>query len=173
MYMIIDTLFIFLFLLMCGDIHSNQGHIDTFNSSHSSSIGCNCLSILHLNIRSIRNKLDFINELCDFDILCFTETHLGQTFPMSDIFLSDFNPPIYKNRTDAGGGVLIYIKSHLAFKEMTVLSHPQLESVWVGVSSNKIEYLIGTVYRPPSALLMKIFSIQIYTILKILFYWTI
>ena len=113
MYIIIDTLFIFIFLLMCGDIHSNPGPSGTFNSSHSSSIGCNCLSILYLNIRSIRNKLHF----CDFDILCFTETHLGQTSPMSDIFLSDFNPPIYKNRTDAGGGVLIYIKSHLAFKE--------------------------------------------------------
>ena len=34
---------------------------------------------------------------------------------------------------------------------MTVLSHPQLESVWVEVSSNKIKHLIGTVYRPPSA----------------------
>ena len=34
---------------------------------------------------------------------------------------------------------------------MTVLSHPQLESVWIEVSSNKIKYFIGTVYRPPSA----------------------
>ena len=108
MYIIIDTLFIFIFLLMCGDIHSNPGPSDTFNSSHSSSIGCNCLSILYLNIRSIRKKLHF----CDFDILCFTETHLGQTFPMSDIFLSDFNQPIYKNRTDAWGGVLFTL-SHI------------------------------------------------------------
>ena len=57
----------------------------------------------------------------------------------------------YKNRTDAGGRVLIYTKSHLALKEMTVLPHPQLESVWVEVSNSKIKYLIGTVYRPPSA----------------------
>ena len=34
---------------------------------------------------------------------------------------------------------------------MTVLSHPQLESVWVEGSSNKIKYLIEIVYRPPSA----------------------
>ena len=34
---------------------------------------------------------------------------------------------------------------------MTVLSHPQLESVWAEILSNKVKYLIETVYRPPSA----------------------
>ena len=115
---------------MCGDIHSNPGQINSTNTSFSSSLGGDCLSIMKLNIRSIRNKLEFIyDELSDFDILCFTETHLDQNFPMSDIVLNGFYPPIYKNRTNAGGGVLIFVKSHLVCTERQDLSHPYLEAV--------------------------------------------
>jgi hypothetical protein len=37
------------------------------------------LTIFHLNIRSIRNKLCSILYLLDHDILCFTETHLDNS----------------------------------------------------------------------------------------------
>ena len=82
--------------------------------------------------------------------MCFTETHLDQNFPMSDIVLNGFYPPIYKNRTNAGGGVLIFVKSHLVCTERQDLSHPFLEAVWVEIISKKTKYLIGNVYRPPS-----------------------
>ena len=56
-----------LLLLEAGDIEMNPGP----------NIINNSLSILHSNIRSIRNKLDYITEnFLDFDILCFTESHL-------------------------------------------------------------------------------------------------
>lgn len=59
--------FMFL-LLLCGDIEVNPGPIMT-----------NVLDILHLNIRSIRNKVANLNTIVhDFDILCFTETHLDR-----------------------------------------------------------------------------------------------
>ena len=53
-----------LLLLKAGDIEMNPGS-DTINSS---------LSILHSNIRSIRNKFDYITEnFLDFDIYTQTE----------------------------------------------------------------------------------------------------
>ena len=59
-----------LLLLEADDIERNPGP-NTINNS---------LSILHCNIRSIRNKLDCITEnLLDFDILCFGESHLDAT----------------------------------------------------------------------------------------------
>ena len=52
-----------LLLLEAGDIEMNP----------EPNIINNSLSILHSNIRSIRNKLDYITEnFLDFDILCFT-----------------------------------------------------------------------------------------------------
>ena len=56
-----------LLLLEACDIEMNPGP----------NIINNSLSILHSNIRSIRKKFDYITEnFLDFDILCFTESHL-------------------------------------------------------------------------------------------------
>ena len=52
-------------LLFSGDVKVNPG--PTFE---------NALDIIHLNIWSIRNNLDYLNTFIhDFDIACFTETH--------------------------------------------------------------------------------------------------
>ena len=52
-------------LLQAGDIETNSGPENRYD-----------LSIVHLNIRSIRNKIEYITDnLLDFNILCFTETH--------------------------------------------------------------------------------------------------
>jgi hypothetical protein len=38
-----------------------------------------CLSIFHGNIRSLRNKVDYISNIIeDYDIVFFTETHLDK-----------------------------------------------------------------------------------------------
>ena len=58
-------------ILFSGDIETNPGPLITHKNE------ADCLSILHLNTRSIRHKLDYIKEnFLDFDVLCFTETHL-------------------------------------------------------------------------------------------------
>ena len=54
-----------LLLLLSGDIESNPGPTE------------NCLSIIHSNIRSIRNKIEFIkNHLLDFDVLYYVSPKL-------------------------------------------------------------------------------------------------
>ena len=61
----------YLLILLSGDIKTNPG---PFIAQQNQS---DCMSVLHLNIRSIRYKLDFIKDnFLDFDVLCFTETHL-------------------------------------------------------------------------------------------------
>lgn len=55
-----------LLLLEAGDIERNPGPENN-----------NSISIIHLNIRSIRNKIEYIQDnFLDFDILCFSESHL-------------------------------------------------------------------------------------------------
>ena len=44
------------------------------------------LSIFHLNIRSMRNKIDYIDSIChESDISCLTETHLDDRIINNDI----------------------------------------------------------------------------------------
>ena len=62
-----------LLMLLSGDIEENpgppQGDITRFLQTS--------VSIIHLNIRSLRNKISDIAHIVeDFDIVCFTESHL-------------------------------------------------------------------------------------------------
>ena len=61
------ALIISILLLLASDIEQNPGPPNFLSD----------LSVLHLNIRSIRNKMEYIiDNFLDFDILCVSETHL-------------------------------------------------------------------------------------------------
>ena len=54
----------------------------------------NILSIFHCNIRSLRNKLNYITDIIEeFDIVFFTETHLDNQVLDSDIIIEGFETP--------------------------------------------------------------------------------
>ena len=78
------SLVVLFLVLSSGDVSENPGPENSETSSQTS----NSLSILHLNIRSIRNKLENINKtLIDFNVPCFTETHLDVRCLIMKIFL--------------------------------------------------------------------------------------
>ena len=69
---------IHLILILSGDVDLTPGP----------QVSEYCLSILHSNIHSIRNKTDYImDHFLDFDILCFTESHLDNNVLTTDIKL--------------------------------------------------------------------------------------
>ena len=66
-------------------------------------------------MRSIRNKLEYIrDQFCDFECLSLTETHLDNNIENAELFLThDFAIPYRKDRTNHGGGILVYINNNL------------------------------------------------------------
>ena len=109
-------------LLQAGDIERNPGPSEIPQD----------LAIAHLNIRSIRNKLDYIRDnFLDFDILCFSETHLDDLVPLELLKLENFDEPYRKDRTNHGGGVLMYLNSCFAHKRRPDLETYCDESIWV------------------------------------------
>ena len=77
-------------LLLLAGIEPNPGPISEAStiSSNISSTYCDLkmvkdkFSIVHYNIQSLTNKLDIIeSELCNFDIICLTETWLDDRTP--------------------------------------------------------------------------------------------
>ena len=105
------SLVVFLLVLLSGDVSENPGPENSKTSSQTS----NSLSSLHLNIWSIRNKLEYINEnLIDFNVLCFTETHLDVDVNNEDIFIEGFNlVPYRKGVTAQSSGLLVYVSNGL------------------------------------------------------------
>ena len=118
-----------LLLILSGDIELNPG--PTNLREHS-------VSVLQCNMRSIRNKLEhIIDNFCDFDCLSFTETHLDDTINNAEIFLTmDFSAPYRKDRTNHGGGILVYINNYLMHKRRQDLEIFWEESIWVELNNH-------------------------------------
>ena len=111
------------------------------------------LSLLHCNIRSIRNKLNFIREeFLDCNVLCFTETHLNESITQENLFLSDsLDEPYSKDRTNHGGGILVYLNKDLVHSRVADLQGYCNESIWVKIFVKSEVYLIGVFYSPKTA----------------------
>lgn len=126
-------------LIICMDVHLNPGPSSIINNS---------LDILHLNTRSIRNKLNYIQDLAEsFHILCFSETHLDSTVDSLSLNFDGFNEPIRKDRTQNGGGVMVYLSSALKYKRRTDLENPLLETIWVEIKLKSFDILLCCLYR--------------------------
>ena len=118
------------------------------------------LSLLHLNIRSVRSH--FTEFLCyldtldiDFKIIGLSETSINET----DI---NYNIPKYtyelncrQRRRGVGGGVSLYIHSLLQYKTRPELQLcGEVNSVFVEILKNSLNakknVICGCIYRPPS-----------------------
>ena len=116
------------------DIHSNPG---------PDSDGIHSLDIVHLNTRSIRNKLEFLPNLVEsFQIVhvCLTETHLDADGSSSKI-LEGFDEPSRKERTRNGGEILVYLSNLLKYNRRHDLESPNIETIWVEIKQRNKEFL--------------------------------
>ena len=113
--------------------------------------------ILHYNCRSMRNKLEEIQNICNKlqpSILCLTETWLDAT-SLQTAYVPDGYKIIRQDRTDQfkqkygktdGGGIALIYKEDLKIKPLGIIKDTE-EILWVEVKS-KPNFILGTVYRP-------------------------
>ena len=129
-------------LLLSNDVESNPGPESTGNQSS--------MSLLHQNIRSIRNKIDYIKDhFSDFDILCFTETHLTQDIINDVISIEPFDHIFRKDFSQYSSGFLVYTLSRFRPKRIMDLESFLPESLCIELNENNKQIALCTVYRPP------------------------
>jgi hypothetical protein len=90
--MLPSILFVLHFILLVGNIESNPGPESAYISSTPLSavdiLSDKSISICNINIRSIRNKINFFQNFVDeFDIIVLNETHLDNSIENRDIEL--------------------------------------------------------------------------------------
>jgi hypothetical protein len=91
------------------------------------------ISICNINIRSIRNKINFLKNFVDeFDIIVLTETDLDNS----------------KDRTNSGGGLLIYSKEDIGICRKREPENDIDEAIWVEVHAKGHSFLLCNTYRP-------------------------
>ena len=131
---IVFLLFVLQFILIIGDVETHPGP-GTYNSNTPVNITINnvdnYISICNINIRSVRNKLHFLQNFADeYDIFCVTESHLNVNINNDDISLDFF---IRKDGNNSGGGLLIYFKDDIFVERVTALENDTDETIWIKV----------------------------------------
>ena len=112
------------------------------------------LKIAHVNICSLRNKVNEKNNLLgtdDIHILTISETHLDNTFGDTVVVIQGRN--IYrKDRFASGGCVAVYIQNHIPVKLREDLMLNTVEVIWLQVHLSHLKpIIVGSCYRPLSA----------------------
>ena len=136
--------------------HCNYYTEDTCNKFISNVSGHNNFSIFHANInRMTANWSDLLVYLENIDhaftVYGITETWLTEN--NRDLFELDGYHHINSVRpARQGGGVSLFVAAYYDFIEIPELNHmdPDIESLFIQVSLDGIETLIGIIYRPPN-----------------------
>lgn len=113
------------------------------------------LKILQINIRSILNKKDILEEYLDrnnIDIALISETWLK---PNSIINFKNYNI-FCKHRRDGYGGVAILAQKYLLYKDFKTENYTPIETVEVTFSLIKKQVKFISMYVPPNACLRKL-----------------
>ena len=111
------------------------------------------LSIAHININSIWNKIDEVKILLNeglFDILAISETKLDSTYDNNSLQHPSYRI-LRKDRKKGGGGLLVYIRNGVSAYRRLKLEPPNMESICIDMKGhNNSRFLVLVCYRSPT-----------------------
>ena len=101
-------------------------------------------SEIELMLTSDRNKSLSILSLC--------ETKLNDNKPTSAFHINGFHTPFRKdNHTNAGGGILVYVRNTILAKRRLDLETNEISCLWLEIIPEKGKsFLVGSLYRNPN-----------------------
>lgn len=138
-------------LIQCNDIEQNPGPNARGTKKGS-------LSLCHFNARSIVAK-DEQSGVSKYDDLCsmiatesysmvgITETWLDNSIDSKDLLLPGYLPPLRRDRSRAGGGVMIYLAADLPAKHRPDLEPLNQEIMCVEVQLLNHSVIVFVCYR--------------------------
>ncbi|CAC5380776.1 unnamed protein product [Mytilus coruscus] len=130
-----------LLILLYNDVAENPGPYE------------NEISIFHLNARSVRTKLEYIETLAlGSSIVCITESHLDENIFSQEIHIDGYHQELYRNdRNCFGGGVSVYVSEILKTKRRFDLEFENGELIWLEIDFPQHKILLCAVYRSPGS----------------------
>ena len=119
--------------------------------------GKNELLIVHMNVRSLINKMEDVLILCQNvkpDLLCITETWLNESVPQNALTPQGYKE-IRLDRSETfkeiygrnkGGGIIVFYKEELDVEKKILCRNDYEENLWIHVKT-KCSFLLGIIYR--------------------------
>lgn len=128
-------------LLLSGDIETNPGPDKETE---------NILSVYHINVWSLRNKMDLVTSHCDkYEVVAITETKLDQTIPDQKVKIHGFHTIFRKDLTIDSGGVCLQLSGNVVGERLYQFEEDDLELLWAKIKTSSKTFIIGTLYKNP------------------------
>ena len=91
----------------------------------------NRVVIGHVNINSIRSKLDMLSSMIKYniEILMVLETKLVSSFPQAQFRMEEYVPPFRCDRNSHGGGILLFIREDIPTKIISITPLKDFEGI--------------------------------------------
>ena len=115
----------------------------------------NKLIVGHLNINSIRNTFDFLEDVINrnLDIILLSETKLYNSFPSAQFILKGHGAPYRFDRNSKDDGLLFCICEVIPWKILKLRSDCNIESICVEINLRKSKWFINGSYNPSKSFL--------------------
>ena len=115
----------------------------------------------HLNINSIRNKIEMVSYLItgNIDIFLITESKIDSTFPTSQFKIPGYQLPYRKDRSKHGGGVLLYVRDDIPSRLLQFKFDSEIECIIIEISIYKRKWLVMGLYNPKGHQIINFLSI--------------
>ena len=106
----------------------------------------------HLNVNSIRNKIESLADLIyvTFDIFLISETKIDNSFPDQQFDINGYRM-FRKDRDKFGGGILFYVNENLPCKCLEDnLLDSNIEVIFLEIVLQNSKWLLAGCYKPPN-----------------------
>ena len=102
-----------------------------------------------MNINSSRNKFQCLKYIVgeNIDISLISESKLNESFPDEQFFMNGFQLPFRVDRTDKGGGLLLYVKKDILCRVIPVNSTLKIEVIVLEINLKKRKRLLLGIYN--------------------------
>jgi len=111
----------------------------------------NRLILGHLNVNSIRNKIEMLSNIIvgKLDILLLSETKIDDSFLTGQFHIPGFSITYRSNRSNHGGGLLLYTRNDIPSKLVNKFIMPNnVECIFIEINIYKKKWLVGGSYNP-------------------------
>ena len=132
---------------LTADLATNAD--DLYNMANELNAAPKDIRVGHLNICSLRNKIDelrLIQNICRFDILGITETHLNLTDADHDIHIDGLEFLRLDRKERKGGGCVLYYANYLNVTHRKDLAKKDLEAIWIHAKFPSTNVLFSVIY---------------------------
>ena len=106
-----------------------------------SNLNLNRLIFGQININSIRNTFELLFSLVsnNIDVLLISETKIDNTFPVSQFYVPGYSVPYRLDRTENGGGIMLYVKKHIPCRILSKFTlEKEIESFAIEINLRKV-----------------------------------